>query len=422
MKEYILSFLKRNTQFLYERPILYSCTISIIISFVILLLWNAIELKYPHLGNIIILIVPLFLLVLPIILTILNLFFLIRVNYNQKEIDLGKRIEIFTIFLGIILSVLYLCSDLADIAFEDWSVQLSNSQVHIPIAKEMLPTIIVIALVATIGYIILRFIPLMKLSPLVIVLSIAAMYLGMAEGIIWSIQLFKADLLILILLILPFNCIIIAMKTIKEVIVQWRTNYINSGENEKYDTKPLLRKINKLLYNSANWPWIAFALSLPMLGILICILTLFGQSPDSIIKAWTETADWNLSKRIAPQNVMLDEHYLCTVAAGGHPKIVKPIRLGKRHGHEVIVNRQLCIANAFEQILEIKTPKFHKFIRYIYDTCGYPFAKHIHSPYAADIIYFIMKPLEWIFLAVIYICDTNPENRIAVQYLPISKK
>ncbi|WP_341274143.1 DUF6688 family protein [Clostridium saccharoperbutylacetonicum] len=29
-----------------------------------------------------------------------------------------------------------------------------------------------------------------------------------------------------------------------------------------------------------------------------------------------------------------------------------------------------------------------------------------------------MKPLEWIFLIVLYFCDVNPENRIAVQYLP----
>ena len=41
-----------------------------------------------------------------------------------------------------------------------------------------------------------------------------------------------------------------------------------------------------------------------------------------------ETSGWNLSRRVAPQNVYYDEHYLCTVAAGGHRKIVKPLRLG----------------------------------------------------------------------------------------------
>ncbi|WP_257001394.1 DUF6688 family protein [Streptococcus suis] len=32
-----------------------------------------------------------------------------------------------------------------------------------------------------------------------------------------------------------------------------------------------------------------------------------------------------------------------------------------------------------------------------------------------------MKPAEWLFLIVIYLHDRQPENRIAVQYLPLSK-
>ena len=102
--------------------------------------------------------------------------------------------------------------------------------------------------------------------------------------------------------------------------------------------------------------------------------------------------------------------------AGGHEKVVKPIRLGRRHGHEVIVNRQLCIANAFEQVLEERTPGFHRALRHFYDTYGFPVARLIHSKYTADLVYFIMKPLEWIFLCVLYLTDAHPENRIAVQY------
>ena len=119
----------------------------------------------------------------------------------------------------------------------------------------------------------------------------------------------------------------------------------------------------------------------------------------------------------APQNIYYDEHYLCTVAAGGHKKIVKPLRKGVRHGHEVIVNRQLCVANAFVQILEEKTPRFHKLVRGIYDRYGFPVARLIKSKWMADIIYILMKPLEWIFLTVIYMIDVHPENRIATQYM-----
>jgi hypothetical protein len=120
----------------------------------------------------------------------------------------------------------------------------------------------------------------------------------------------------------------------------------------------------------------------------------------------------------APPNVAYDEHYLCTVAAGGHDRVVKPIRMGERHGHRITVNRQLLIANAFEQILEEKTPGMHRIIRKFYDTHGYPIARHIKTKAAADVVYFIMKPLEWLFLLVLYLTDPAPENRIAIQYLP----
>ena len=152
------------------------------------------------------------------------------------------------------------------------------------------------------------------------------------------------------------------------------------------------------------------------------LLVLFGQAPDGAIRAWTETSDWNLSRRVAPQNVYYDEHYLCTVAAGGHRKLVKPLRLGVRHGHQVIVNRQLCVANAFEQILEERTPRFHRAVRGFYDKYGFPVARLIRSSYAADAVYLLMKPLEWLFLAVLYLTDARPEDRIAVQYTGKSLK
>ncbi len=177
-----------------------------------------------------------------------------------------------------------------------------------------------------------------------------------------------------------------------------------------------LWKLRKFLDQSRYWPILAFFFMIPVLGIVVGILMLFGQRPDSVIRMFTETADWNLSKQIAPPNASVDEHYLCTVAAGGHEKLVKPKRKGIRHGHEVIVNRQLCIANAFEQILEEKTPKFHRVVRNFYDKYGFPVAKLIRTKTGADVVYILMKPLEWIFLIVLYLTDVNPENRIAIQY------
>ena len=53
----------------------------------------------------------------------------------------------------------------------------------------------------------------------------------------------------------------------------------------------------------------------------------------------------------------------------------------------------------------------------IYDKYGYPLSKHINTAFQADITYILMKPLEWIFLLVLYIFDEKPENRIATQYI-----
>ena len=81
------------------------------------------------------------------------------------------------------------------------------------------------------------------------------------------------------------------------------------------------------------------------------------------------------------------------------------------------MNRQLCIANAFEDYIQEKLPRFHKFIRGVYDKYGYPISKHITAPARADVVYFIMKPLEWIFLVFLYLFDVKPEQRIRRQYL-----
>ena len=119
---------------------------------------------------------------------------------------------------------------------------------------------------------------------------------------------------------------------------------------------------------------------------------------------------------VSPPPIQYEGHYLCTVAVNGHEKLVKPTRMGIRHGEKIVVNRQLCIANAFEQLLEDRTPRFHRAVRSFYDKYGYPISKHITTKLRADIIYIAMKPLEWVFLATLYLFDVNPESRISLQY------
>ena len=349
----------------------------------------------------------------PLILTFINLAAIFIGCKNPVSLRKGKHFEYITIVLGGLDSLLLF--PFTEICFADWTVTLHNSQKHTPIWTESAPTILILAAVGILGYLFLSFTQMAKTPPLIAVLEIAAMYIGMIQCILWIIQIIQRKIIYLYLCLFPLNCILIGIKVIRQKVLEWQTgqpDHMKGFKNRR------IQWLNGKLRNSVVWPVAAFFLMWPLVGIIICILLLFGQQPDSAIRAWTETSDWNLSRQTAPQNIYYDEHYLCTVAAGGHRSVVKPIRMGVRHGHSVIVNRQLCVANAFEQILEERVPSLHRRVRNFYDRYGFPIARIIRSPYMADLVYFMMKPLEWLFLLVIYATDIKPENRIAVQYLP----
>ncbi|MCM1119539.1 MAG: hypothetical protein NC543_09290 [bacterium] len=358
--------------------------------------------------------------VYPWALTAAELYLAVRGHRRPEVYRKGRIFDVIGIPLGVMYSILYL-GLLHSVEFgADWDSVLYNAQTHTPIYTQSSITIWVLALTGYVGYLAVNFfISLKKAPPLIPVLGIAAMYLGTVESIVWGIQVFRLptniegiwDIWDIYLLLFPLNCVIVTARTVRHKIWEWEQ--LSRPEQE---TSPWLQKCNRLLMRSKRWPFAAFLLMWPLFGVLIALLLLAGQRPDAAIRAFTETSGWNLSQRVAPQNIYYDEHYLCTVAAGGHKRVVKPLRLGVRHGHEVIVNRQLCVANAFEQILEEKTPGLHKAVRHLYDTYGFPVARLIRSRYTADIIYLLMKPLEWLFLIVLYLTDVNPENRIALQY------
>lgn len=355
--------------------------------------------------------------VYPIVLTGYHIL-LLYLETKKKLLKPFIRFDQVAIWYGLILEFLYLTEG-KYVTGADWSVQLKNLEIHTPIFSEAEPTIIFIFVIGIAGYLYLRVRPLKKIPPLMAIISMSAMYLWVIEVLVFTVQVFKGDLsgdnlLDLYLLVYPICIICIVARTVISKVHEWQEYEM---ERAKIQRNQFLNFADKILSNSKLWPIYAIVFMFPLLGIIIGILLLFGQAPDSVIKAWTETADWTLSLKEAPQNIEYDEHYLCTVAAGGHKKIVKPVRKGIRHGHEVIVNRQLCIANAFEQILEEKTPRFHKLVRGIYDRYGFPVARLIKSKWIADIIYIVMKPLEWIFLMVIYTIDVHPENRIVTQYM-----
>jgi hypothetical protein len=65
-------------------------------------------------------------------------------------------------------------------------------------------------------------------------------------------------------------------------------------------------------------------------------------------------------------------------------------------------------------------PVLHQLVWQLYNHVG----RFVHRYYGifnkvwvADIVYLIMRPLEWIFVLTLYLFDRNPENRTAQQYL-----
>lgn len=292
-----------------------------------------------------------------------------------------------------------------EMTFYDWSESLVNSQKHALIWSGAYPTFFTLAALTLLALIIYSYRDANSLSPLANVFCISGILGGVVLLLVFDNQLQVASFHTFFLLIYSIHLLWVRIK-------EWQEDRTEiSYENR------LLQWLHQLLNKSRNWPWLAVLIALPTLALVVLVLMLFGQQPDSMIKAWTNTADWAFSQKIPPQNLIIDEHYLCTVAAGGHENVVKPQRMGVRQGHPVVVNRQLCIANAFEQVLEEKTPRFHRFLRRNYDRYGYPFAKHIKKKWAMDLIYYLMKPLEWLFLLVLYLVDRKPENRIAMQYI-----
>lgn len=192
---------------------------------------------------------------------------------------------------------------------------------------------------------------------------------------------------------------------------------IQQERNIQY-TNRFLRFLLQMSMKYRQIPVLGMLFVFPVIVVVQFVLVLWGQRPDSFIQVFLDTSSYNYSKIPAPPPEMIegDGHYLCTVSAMGHKRLVKPVRSGIRHGERIVVNRQLLIANAFENILEEYTPNLHKRIRRFYDAYGYPISKHIQTKGSADLVYLLMKPLEWLFLLVLYTVDTHPENRIHVQY------
>ena len=128
---------------------------------------------------------------------------------------------------------------------------------------------------------------------------------------------------------------------------------IGRGRNRQAEAtgSTLPQKLRLATFARALW------ITPALLGIYAAATAAWLGGWDAAIWVFTRTCDSPLSRiplTILPQD---DCHYLCTVAARGHPWLVRPLRLGRRRGATILVNRQLAVANAFEDLLHERWPR-----------------------------------------------------------------
>lgn len=340
----------------------------------------------------------------PVAITVINI-----KNLISKKKIVPSIMVLLTTALGGMFYAEFL--EFCNVTSKDWNEAVVEDTFHSVISHEFLPSFVIIAVVGFAGLFIISHIPARSLSPLVAAFSIAAVILGNVLNVLLAIHV--VGLLFPFLLLYHLNLLLLSVQHINEQIL----GQIEIQEKRMMNIESVWKlKLYSFLCNVAHWNIFAFACIFPLAAVIEIILILIGQGADGAVKAFTMTADWTFSTQTPPPPIEYSGHYLCTVAAGGHKKIVKPLRTGHRHGAKILVNRQLMVANAFEELVAEKMPALHKKIRRFYDRHGYPLSRLITTPLRADIVYILMKPLEWFFAFILYLLCVNPEERISRQY------
>ena len=296
-----------------------------------------------------------------------------------------------------------------------WDEPIYANYYHEEISSEYDEEVVLLMFIGFVSLMILAFVSTTKLPPLLSAFLTSFTAIGLILFTVLNIQLMKnADFYAkIMMLIYVLNLYLIAIRRIRLNIIG---QVQKAEENQTQFRTKFGARLHKLMSKVSGMTALSFGLMIPIIVVCEILYIINGQGPDGFIKAFTDTADWTFSKQTPPPPKEHEGHYLCTVATGGHEKVVKPQRYGIRRGQKIIVNRQLLVANAFEDLIQECCPKLHRAVRNFYDKHGYPVSKHITTKSRADIVYILMKPLELLFITTLYLFDKDPENRIAVQY------
>ena len=249
------------------------------------------------------------------------------------------------------------------------------------------------------------------LPPLILALGLCVLYIGLFFNGVLILQILGSQEGAGILTCFPAFSLLLGLGIIIRTFIDLPKSLSFSSSKHQW-----LNKINEKLSTKSALFCSSVIAILPVFVLVTLILILFGDDYDAVSKALTETTTWGFSQHDHPPHLPHQGHYLCTVAACGSPQLVKPLLWGIRGKQRIIVNRQLQIANAFEELIADLSPTLHRFIRKNYDRYGYDLSKKIKSRWASNLTYILMKPLEWGFLLCLYTFCLRPEEKIRRQY------
>lgn len=266
-----------------------------------------------------------------------------------------------------------------------------------------------------------------RLPPAVEALTLSLMMVGVVLHAALGVQL-GASFLVVGLAVFPLGLPVVApWLTVALFAGELRERLQRRGEEERVtEPTPLPADVYRHVelapeeapppVMSRAWMARAAALTPALLGAYGVLSALLGGRRGAAVAAFTDTCGHTFS-RVAVTVVHNDCHYLCTVAAQGHPWLVRPERMGVRNGNPIIVNRQLAVANAFEDLLHTRWPRFGAWCRRVYDRVGLPVSRYLRRRWMADAVYVVMKPFEWCFYAALLALDPgDPEARIDRMY------
>ncbi len=344
----------------------------------------------------------------PLFLTCVNVVHLVQKRQSKTGLT-----DLTSILLGGFLWVMLVELSM-DILMIPWYEPAYPNFYHEYLSQQYRDVILILIFAGIISMVSLSAFKIEKIPPMLSALLTAFTAVGLILFTLVNVQLMKNfQPLHLMLWVYVLNLYLIAARRVRLNII---AQVHKVRERQTVFRSRFGTWLNSIMSKFSGMTALSFLLTLPIILVFEVIYIILGQGADGFIKAFTETADWTFSQQTPPPPVDYEGHYLCTVAAGGHRKVVKPLRFGIRRGERIVVNRQLLIANAFEDMIKERFPGFHRSVRSFYDKHGYPISRHITTQLRADIVYILMKPLELIFITALYLFDTEPENRIAVQY------